>query len=47
MAHAYPSAASVRQEKDFMIPPPTSPESAAKAKAFVEAYHAYIKSLGM
>jgi len=47
MAHAYPSAANVRQEKDFMIPPPTNAESAAKAKAFVGAYHDYIKSLGM
>lgn len=40
---------SERQAKsaaDYMIPPPNSPESEAKANAFVDAYHAYIDSLG-
>ena len=32
---------------NFMIPPPNSPEAEAKAKAFVTAYHDYVKSLGM
>ena len=48
-AHACPSVASVRQGQasdDFMIPPPSTPEGAEKAKAFVDAYHAYIDSLG-
>lgn len=31
---------------DFPIPPPNSPESTIKAQAFVDAYHAYIDSLG-
>ena len=40
----------MRQAKstdEFLIPPPNSPESEAKAKAFVDAYHAYIGSLGI
>ncbi len=53
-----PSSMSLRQEgekiavvaeyeaDDFPIPPPNSPESAAKGMAFLEAYHAYVKTLG-
>jgi hypothetical protein len=49
VANAYPSNANLRQAQsgdDFLIPPPNSPESAAKAKAFANAYQDYIKSLG-
>ena len=53
LVSAFPSDGqpALRQEPqtgdDFMIPPPNSPESETKAKAFVAAYNDYVKSLGM
>ena len=53
-----PSSMSLRQEgektavlanyeaEDFLIPPPTSPESAVLGMAFLEAYQAYLDTLG-
>ena len=34
-------------QTDYMIPPPNSPESEAKAQALANAYREYRKSLGM
>ena len=40
-------APAMRQSTDYLIPPPNSPESEAKAKALADAYRNYRKSLGM
>ena len=41
-----PGRSGAGHDADFLVPPPNSAESAAKAKAFVTAYKEYINSLG-